>query len=107
MIDHAVYISDLVGAEHIGLGLAFAIEDEEDYDYFGYDPRYYPRPPWTWPIGLGGFFRDAPNSRPRCSRAASLSTRYGASWARTSCVSSNRYGERASHLSIYVRTPEA
>ena len=61
MIDHAVYISDLVGPGHIGLGLDFAIEDEEDYDYFGYDPRYYPRPPWTWPIGLGGFFRDAPN----------------------------------------------
>lgn len=61
MIDHAVYISDLVGAEHIGLGLDFAIEDEDDYDYFGYDPRYYPRPPWTWPTGLGGFFQDAPN----------------------------------------------
>ena len=61
MIDHAVYISDLVGAQHIGLGLDFAIEDEDDYEYYGYDPRYYPRPPWTWPTGLGGFFRDAPN----------------------------------------------
>ncbi|MFT4037343.1 MAG: membrane dipeptidase [Thermomicrobiales bacterium] len=61
LIDHAVYIADLVGAEHLGLGLDFAIEDEDDYDYFGYDPRYYPRPPWTWPTGLGGFFRDAPN----------------------------------------------
>jgi membrane dipeptidase len=61
MIDHAVYISELAGAEHVGLGLDFAIEDEDDYDYFGYDPRYYPRPPWTWPVGLGDFFRDAPN----------------------------------------------
>ena len=61
LIDHAAYISDLVGAEHVGLGLDFAIEDEDDYDYYGYDPRYYPRPPWTWPTGLGGFFRDAPN----------------------------------------------
>jgi membrane dipeptidase len=61
LIDHAVYISDLVGPEHIGLGLDFAIEDEDDYDYFGYDPRYYPRPPWTWPTGLGTFFLDAPN----------------------------------------------
>jgi membrane dipeptidase len=61
LIDHAVYIGDLVGPEHIGLGLDFAIEDEEDYDYFGYDPRYYPRPPWTWPVGLGGFFQDAPH----------------------------------------------
>jgi membrane dipeptidase len=61
MIDHADYISTLVGPEHVGLGLDFAIEDDDDYDYYGYDPRYYPRPPWTWPTGLGGFFRDAPN----------------------------------------------
>jgi membrane dipeptidase len=61
LIDHADYISDLVGVEHVGLGLDFAIEDEDDYDYYGYDPRYYPRPPWTWPDGLGDFFRDAPN----------------------------------------------
>jgi membrane dipeptidase len=52
LIDHADYISDLVGSQHVGLGLDFAIEDEDDYDYFGYDPRYYPRPPWTWPIGF-------------------------------------------------------
>ena len=61
LIDHADYISNLVGPQHVGLGLDFAIEDEDDYDYFGYDPRYYPRPPWTWPTGLGDFFLDAPN----------------------------------------------
>lgn len=61
LIDHADHISDLVGPAHVGLGLDFAIEDEDDYDYYGYDPRYYPRPPWTWPAGLGRFFRDAPN----------------------------------------------
>ncbi|MFE7935717.1 dipeptidase, partial [Streptomyces sp. NPDC057456] len=43
LIDHAVHISELVGAQHVGLGLDFADEDENDYDYFGYDERYYPR----------------------------------------------------------------
>ena len=61
LIDHADYISTLVGAQHIGLGLDFAIEDEGDYEYYGYDPRYYPRPPWIWPVGLRDFFLDAPN----------------------------------------------
>jgi membrane dipeptidase len=61
LIDHADYISELVGSQHVGLGLDFAIEDEGDYDYYGYDPRYYPRPPWTWPTGLDDFFLDAPH----------------------------------------------
>ncbi len=61
LLDHADYISALVGPQHVGLGLDFAIEDESDYEYYGYDPRYYPLPPWTWPTGLGGFFVDAPN----------------------------------------------
>ncbi len=61
LIDHADYISELVGPEYVGLGLDYAIEDEGDYEYYGYDPRYYPKPPWTWPTGLGGFFAEAPN----------------------------------------------
>lgn len=61
LLDHADYISHLVGPQYVGLGLDYAIEDDADYDYYGYDPRYYPRPPWTWPTGLGGFFQDAPN----------------------------------------------
>jgi membrane dipeptidase len=61
LIDHAVYIGNLVGIEHVGLGMDFAVEDEDDFVYFGYDLRYYPMPPWTWPTGLGGFFRDMPN----------------------------------------------
>ena len=61
LLDHADYISNLVGPRHVGLGLDFAVEDEGDYEYYGYDPRYYPIPPWTWPTGLDGFFRDAPN----------------------------------------------
>lgn len=60
LIDHADYIGNLVGPQHVGLGLDFAIEEEGEYEYYGYDPRYYPRPPWTWPTGLGNFFLDAP-----------------------------------------------
>jgi membrane dipeptidase len=55
LIDHAAYIADLVGAEHLGLGFDFADEDEDDYDYYGYDERYYPRPPWTWPTGIASW----------------------------------------------------
>jgi len=61
LLDHADYISNLVGPQHVGLGLDFAVEDEGDYEYYGYDPRYYPIPPWTWPTGLDRFFLDAPH----------------------------------------------
>jgi membrane dipeptidase len=61
LLDHADYLSELVGPQHVGIGMDFAVEDEEDYDYFGYDPRFYPRPPWTWPTGLERFFVDVPN----------------------------------------------
>ena len=54
LLDHAAYIADLVGAAHVGLGLDFADETEEEYDFYGYDERYYPRPPWTWPSGIQG-----------------------------------------------------
>ena len=30
----------------------FADEGEEEYDFYGYDERYYPRPPWVWPRGI-------------------------------------------------------
>ncbi|MCW2701938.1 MAG: peptidase renal dipeptidase [Blastococcus sp.] len=49
---HAAYIADLVGAEHVGMGLDYSVEDEDDYEFFGYDERYYPRPPWIWPAGI-------------------------------------------------------
>jgi membrane dipeptidase len=48
----AVHIAGLVGAGHVGLGLDFADEGEEEYDFYGYDERYYPRPPWVWPRGI-------------------------------------------------------
>jgi membrane dipeptidase len=54
LIDHAAYMADLVGANHLGIGLDFADEDEEDYVYFGYDERYIPKPPWNWPKGIAG-----------------------------------------------------
>jgi membrane dipeptidase len=60
LLDHADYLSELVGPEHVGLGFDFADEDEEDFEYFGYDPRFYPRPPWTYPQGIRGF-ADVPN----------------------------------------------
>ncbi|MFQ5690868.1 MAG: dipeptidase [Gemmatimonadota bacterium] len=60
LVDHAEYIGDLVGPEHLGLGLDFAEEDEEDYDFYGYDERYYPRPPWVYPTGIRSF-SDLPN----------------------------------------------
>ena len=52
LTDHAVHIAGLVGAGHVGLGLDFADEGEEEYDFYGYDERYYPRPPWEWPRGI-------------------------------------------------------
>jgi membrane dipeptidase len=60
LVDHAVYIAELVGARHVGIGLDFAEETDEAYDYYGYDPRWYPRPPWVYPEGIRGFaqFKD-------------------------------------------------
>jgi len=52
LVDHAAYIAELVGAAHVGLGLDFANETAEEYDFYGYDERYYPRPPWVWPRGI-------------------------------------------------------
>lgn len=52
LAQHAAHFAQLVGAEHVGMGLDFSDEDESDYDFYGYDERYYPRPPWTWPAGL-------------------------------------------------------
>jgi membrane dipeptidase len=63
LVGHARYIADLTGPAHVGLGWDFAAESEEDYEFYGYDERYYPRPPWTWPTGLS-WFQDTPNIVP-------------------------------------------
>jgi membrane dipeptidase len=60
LLDHVDYISGLVGVEHVGIGTDFAQENEDDYEYFGYDERVYPHPPWVYPRGLRGF-ADFPN----------------------------------------------
>ncbi|MGE6744250.1 dipeptidase [Allorhizobium pseudoryzae] len=54
LIDHAAYIADLVGPQHVGLGFDFAEEDADDYIYYGYDERYIPMPPWTFPSRIAG-----------------------------------------------------
>lgn len=55
LLDHVDYLAALVGAEHVGLGMDFSFETEEDYDYFGYEEDTYPRPPWNYPAGIAGF----------------------------------------------------
>jgi len=60
LLNHVDYLRDLVGVKHIGFGADYADETEEDYEYYGYDPRVYPRPPWVYPQGLRGF-ADIPN----------------------------------------------
>jgi membrane dipeptidase len=55
LLDHVDYLAALVGAEHVGLGMDFSVETEEDYDYFGYEEDTYPRPPWNYPPGIAGF----------------------------------------------------
>ncbi len=55
LLDHVDYLAALVGADHVGLGMDFSAETEDDYDYFGYEEDTYPRPPWIYPPGIGGF----------------------------------------------------
>lgn len=67
LLDHAVHIADRVGPGHLSLGTDFNNEDEDAFDYYGYDPRYYPRPPWTWPAGLS-WWHDIANLTPALER---------------------------------------
>jgi membrane dipeptidase len=60
LLDHVDYIRDLVGTDHVGLGLDYADEDEDDYEFYGYDERVYPHPPWIWPEGIAGY-EDVPD----------------------------------------------
>lgn len=60
LLRHADYLSELVGPEHVGLGFDFSQSDEDSYAFYGYDERYYPRPPWTYPRGIRDW-SDTPN----------------------------------------------
>ena len=55
LLDHVDYLVRVMGPRHVGLGLDFATENEDDYEYFGYKPEFYPPPPWTYPSGIDGF----------------------------------------------------
>lgn len=57
-IDHMAYIADLVGAEHVGIGVDYTTRDlpMADYDQLitsgAWTPESYPPPPWHYPSGL-------------------------------------------------------
>jgi membrane dipeptidase len=80
LIDHAVHIAGLAGAEHVGLGLDFADEREEEYDFYGYDETYYPGRRGCGHAESNGS-TSAAAYPPRCKPGASLQTRLRASWA--------------------------
>lgn len=55
LLAHVDYLCRLIGPDHVGLGFDFATETDGDYEYFKYDPKVYPRPPWTYPTDIAGF----------------------------------------------------
>ncbi len=54
-LDHVDYLVEKAGIDHVGIGLDFSQENEGDYEYYGYDEDTWPRPPWIYPTGIGGF----------------------------------------------------
>jgi membrane dipeptidase len=56
-IDHMAYIGDLVGVEHVGIGLDYWNGTEGDYLKLvasgTWSAETYPPPPWRYPAGLG------------------------------------------------------
>ena len=56
-IDHMVYISDLVGPRHVGLGLDYWSGTQAQYDDLiasgAWHPDNYPPPPWFYPDRVG------------------------------------------------------
>jgi membrane dipeptidase len=57
-IDHMAYIADLVGSQHVAIGLDYTVPDPpmRYYEQFVRDgnwaPDSYPPPPWSYPDGL-------------------------------------------------------
>ena len=75
LLKHVDYIADLVGIDHVGLGLDFEYIGESmqeasraHYDYFvktgQWDPKDYPPPPYYYPRGL-----DDPRCFPNLTKA--------------------------------------
>lgn len=75
LLKHVDYIAELVGIDHIGLGLDFEYVGESmqeasktHYDYFvktgQWDPKDYPPPPYYYPSGL-----DDPRCYPNLTKA--------------------------------------
>lgn len=54
-VDHIDYLVEKAGIDHVGIGLDFSDETEDDYDYYGYEEDTWPRPPWRYPSGLEDF----------------------------------------------------
>lgn len=56
-IDHMAYIGELVGIEHVAVGLDYWNGTEADYREFVesgmWNAENYPPPPWPYPAGLG------------------------------------------------------
>jgi membrane dipeptidase len=56
-IDHMAYIGELVGVEHVAVGLDYWNGSEADYREFVesgmWNAENYPPPPWPYPAGLG------------------------------------------------------
>lgn len=56
-IDHMAYIGELVGVEHVAVGLDFWSGSESDYRELvasgTWSAENYPPPPWPYPTGLG------------------------------------------------------
>lgn len=51
-VDHIDYFVEKAGIDHVGIGLDFSEETEDDYEYYGYEEDTWPRPPWRYPSGL-------------------------------------------------------
>jgi membrane dipeptidase len=56
LIDHMAYIAELVGVEHVGLGLDYYDTTRAAYDdrvaSGSWSPATYPPPPWSYPSGI-------------------------------------------------------
>lgn len=57
-IDHIAYMSDLVGPQHVAIGMDYTIPNPPPSEYLRFvesgvwDPANYPPPPWSYPEGL-------------------------------------------------------